>query len=124
MPNDGTKIWCDGCQDWTYCKGLSPAEVSFLPSDRNQRWSHTEHEDLHWFKRGRRCKTCNHEFMTVEIEEDRLWELAELRDALAEIKANAEAYVAQSAAAKKTLGALTKSLGVLRALDLYKAAGS
>jgi hypothetical protein len=83
-----------------------------------------EHQDLNWFQRGRRCNTCAFEFTTVEIEEKRLWELAELRDALAEIKANAEAYVAQSAAAKKTLGALNKSLGVLRALDLYKAAGS
>jgi hypothetical protein len=51
-----------------------------------------------------------------------LFELVELRDALAEIKRNAEQYITESQQASEALQQLTKSLGVLRALRLYKEA--
>jgi hypothetical protein len=56
------------------------------------------------------------------VEEDFVDELVELRDALAEIKSNAEAYVKQSKAAGKSLAKLTSALEVLRALKVYKKA--
>jgi len=52
-----------------------------------------------------------------------LQELIELRDALREIKANAETYTKQSSAAATSLSKLNESLGVLKALKLYKKAG-
>ena len=49
-----------------------------------------------------------------------LEELVELRDALSSIKSNAESYIQESAAASQSLSKLSESLGVLRALKVYK----
>lgn len=77
---------------------------------------------LHPTRRGRVCQDCYHEFLTAEVDERFIDELVELRDALAEIKANAEAYVTESAAASRSLSKLSASLGVLRAVKIYKKA--
>jgi hypothetical protein len=66
--------------------------------------------------------TCSHEFLTAELREQFLEELVELRTALQQIKINAEAYVAESTDAAETLGRLTESLNVLRALRVYQQA--
>jgi hypothetical protein len=58
--------------------------------------------------------------VTVELDEDFLQELMQLRFALGEIKKNAEQYLGESTAASKTLAKLSAALGVLRALNLYQ----
>jgi len=57
---------------------------------------------------------------TSEACENFLDELCELRDALAAIKANAEGYLTESEKASESLKKLSESLGVLRALKIYK----
>ena len=47
-------------------------------------------------------------------------ELVELREALGDLKKNAEKYVKASKEAEASLHGLTESLQVLRALDIYK----
>jgi hypothetical protein len=54
------------------------------------------------------------------MREDILEELVKLRNALSDIKVNAEKYQRESSAASQTLAKLSKSLSVLRALDMYK----
>ena len=48
-------------------------------------------------------------------------ELVELRNALGDIKANAESYIKESDKAAKSLAKLSEALSVLRALKVYKA---
>jgi hypothetical protein len=113
----GTQIWCPKCQEVSVCKGVNP---STLGKESGQRWYKTKHTDVQWFRRGRVCQTCYHEFLTAEVGEPFLDELCELRDALKELKENAELYVKQSSATSESLAKLTKSLSVLRALKIYK----
>lgn len=59
-------------------------------------------------------------WLSVEILESQLDELVELREALADLKANAEDYIEQSDAAADSLTQLKESLDVLRALKVYR----
>jgi hypothetical protein len=113
----GTQMWCPSCEAVTVCAAVNP---STLGNPSGQRWYLKNHSDIQWFRRGRICQTCDHEFLTAEVDEQFVGELVELRDALREIKLNAEAYVKESAAASKTLAKLGGSLSVLRALKIYK----
>lgn len=118
----GTDMWCPECKEIQTCKAIPGPEVTWDASDYTQTRYFTEHEDVHWFQRGRRCLECSHEFLTGEADMQFLDELVELRDALADLKKHAEQYTAESKKASKSLEQLSKSLGVLRALRLYKAA--
>lgn len=118
----GTDMYCPGCKQITTCKAVSPAKVTYDSSDHAQRKYYTKHADIHFFQRGRECLECGHSFVSGEANLGFLQELVELRDALREIKANAEAYLKESSAASSSLTKLSDSLGVLRALNLYKSA--
>lgn len=76
--------------------------------------------DIQWFRRGRECQHCGTQFLTSEVQETFLDELVELRDALGDLKKNAERYVGASKDAEASLHELTESLQVLRALQIYK----
>ena len=94
---------------------------SQLGHQSGQRWYKSEHADIRWFRRGQICQNCGHEWLSAEVPEEFLDELVELRNALREIKENAEAYVKESDRASKSLSKLSESLKVLRALKVYKA---
>ena len=118
----GTGMFCPSCKQVTTCKAVPAAQVTYNASDYVQRQYYTEHSDIHWFQRGRECLSCDHKFVTGEVDIEFLEELVELRDSLANIKANAEAYVKESSNATKSLSRLSESLSVLRALKIYKLA--
>lgn len=116
----GTDMWCPECKSIMTCKAIPGASVTDRSRDHAQRWHHAQHADLNWFQRGRECLVCGHRFLTGEMNIDYLFELAELRDALSKVKANAEAYAAESKKAATSLNKLSDSLKVLRALKIYK----
>lgn len=116
----GTDMFCPSCKQVTTCKAVSAAQVTFDPSDYEQRKYFTKNGDINLFQRGRECLLCGHEFVTAEVDIEFLEELVELRGALSAIKTNAEAYVKESAAASQSLSKLSESLSVLRALKVYK----
>lgn len=116
----GTDVWCPECREFTTCQGVSPAEVTGDPDDRGQRKYFIGHPDIAFFQRGRRCLSCDNEFVTTEVEIDFLLELMQLRSALGDIKKNTERYTKEASAAGDSLALLTKSLGVLQTLRLYK----
>lgn len=116
----GTAMWCPRCKRITTCKAVPGASVTYDAGDYAQRRYHTDHDDLNWFQRGRRCLSCNFGFLTGEARLAFLFELVELRDALSDLKKNAETYAQQSKDAAASLDSLTKSLDVLRALKIYK----
>lgn len=118
----GTDMYCPSCKKVTTCKAVSAAQVTFNPSDYGQRKYYLKHDDIQFFQRGRACLSCGHEFVSAEVNYAFLEELVELRGALSAIKGNAEAYVKESAAASASLQRLNESLGVLRALKIYKSA--
>jgi phosphoketolase len=66
------------------------------------------------------CKKCGSKWLTAELPEKFLDELVELRDALKEIKQNAESYMKESKKAATSLEKLSASLSVLRALKAYR----
>jgi hypothetical protein len=112
-------MFCKKCNKVTVCKAVDPKQVQASVST-GRRFYRTSHEDLHYFRRGRICLTCNSAFLTAELRESFLTELTELREALGQIKVNAEAYVTQAEAASESLNQLSASLEVLRALKIYK----
>ena len=118
----GTDMYCPSCKCVTTCKAVPAAQVTYNPSDYGQRKYYAKHDDIQFFQRGRICLHCGHEFVSGEVDLAFLEELVELRGALGAIKDNAEAYIKESAAASASLGKLSESLGVLRALKVYKSA--
>lgn len=113
----GTKTWCPRCKEIKICQAIPASSIG---EKSGQRWFRKDHDDIRWFRRARRCLHCEHEFLTAEVDEHFIGELVKLREALADVKASAERYVAESKTAKRALSDLTKSLGVLRALPVYK----
>lgn len=115
----GTQMYCKNCKKVTVCKAVDPKQV--LASVKSgRRFYRTAHEDVHYFRRGRVCLTCNTSFLTAEMREDFITELTDLRDALGRIKQNAEKYIDQADVASESLKDLTSSLDDLRALRIYK----
>ena len=114
----GTQMYCATCTQVQVCRAVPARDVDWN-LESGQRWYHRRHPDLQYFRRGRNCQECGSSWLTVEIPEKFLDELVELRDALAELKTNAETYSRQSDAAADSLKRLKESLGSLRALDLY-----
>ncbi len=114
----GTQKWCPNCQAIEVCAAVNPSQ---LGATSGQRRYSDDHSDIQWFRRGLVCETCSHEWLSAEVPEDFIDELVELRDALRDIKANAEAYAKESSRASKSLAKLSEALSVLRALELYKA---
>lgn len=117
----GTDMYCRGCDRITPCKGVLASQVTHDSSDRAQRQAY---DGIEFFQRGRICLECGHKFVSVEVEWAFLEELVELRDALGPIKGNAESYIMESASASSSLAKLSESLGVLRALKIYKGTGN
>src|SRR5262245_34447233 len=113
----GTQMYCPECDGIQVCKAVPLSELGYKSGQRLYR---TDHSDIRWFRRGRECLTCSHQFTTAEIDEDFLDEMVKLRDALGAIKVNANKYIQQSKKASATLSKLADSLDVLKALDLYK----
>ena len=114
--NGGTKMWCPACEQVRVCRAIPAAKITGRTSDYRQRKVFTKHDDVHYFKRGRECLKCNHQFVTGEVDLTFLEELTELRDVLSDLRKNAELYSKQSTRAQKTLSKLSKSLGALKAL--------
>lgn len=110
---------CPNCKEVTVCKAIPPAHIAV---ESGQRWFRVGHEDVAWFRRGRECLECGGEWLTAEMPEDLVDELVTLRNALADIKSNAESYIAESHAASQALENLSQSLDVLRTLNVYKGA--
>ena len=113
----GTKKYCPQCESIQVCAAVNPAT---LGEKSGQRWYRRDHTDLQWFRRGLVCQECGDTWLTAEIPESFLDELVQLRDALKEIKLNAETYVKESDKASVTLKKLSRSLSVLRALKTYQ----
>lgn len=113
----GTRKWCPECKTIQVCAAVNPSSLGY---ESGQRWVHREHSDIQWFRRGLVCQVCGHEWLSAEVPEEFLDELVELRDALGDIKAHAEAYVKESKHAAESLNRLGDSLRVLRALKIYK----
>ena len=113
----GMNIYCPYCAEVQECKVIPPSTIGL---ESAQRWGRTDHTDIQWFRRVRKCLRCENIFITAELDQDFLDELVALRNALSDIKFNAEKYQRESATASKSLAKLSESLSVLRALDLYK----
>ena len=108
---------CPQCRKTRVCAAI-PTTALGEPS--GQRWYRVGHDDIVWFRRGRHCLTCGHEWLTAELPEELVDELVELRKALADVKRHAETYVTQAKSAASALDDLTDSLAILRALDVYE----
>jgi hypothetical protein len=113
----GTQKWCPSCEEAKVVAAVNPSQ---LGEKSGQRWYRKDHSDIQWFRRGLVCQTCGHKWLSAEVPEDFIDELVELRDALRDIKANAETYVKESDKASKSLAKLSDALSVLRALKVYK----
>lgn len=113
----GTQMHCPECREIRVCTAIPTSQLGLAPG---QRWERVGHEDIAWFRRGRECRSCANQWVTAEINEELLDELVTLRNTLADVKRNAEAYVRESEGAARALSGLTDSLQVLRGLNVYR----
>ncbi len=113
----GTRKWCPNCKSVQVCAALNPSALGYASG---QRWYRRDHSDIQWFRRGLVCQACGKEWLTAELPEEFLDELVELRNALKDIKLNTETYIKEAETASASLKKLSTSLGVLRALKVYK----
>lgn len=77
----GTKVYCPHCQAFQVSQ-VVPLSAAGLPSPR--RWKMVDSPDIAWFRRMRLCSHCGTTFVTAEVEEGLLSELAALRKRLKE----------------------------------------
>lgn len=104
MNDGGTEIYCPFCKGFKVCSGS--VKLSEFGSDNSyfgnyydeQRRSYSKHADLSFFARGRLCLTCKRKFITVEIHEDVIKQLVELRNIFDTIKQDAEIFTLSSSA--------------------------
>lgn len=80
MPKIGTKVYCPNCKSFNVCQALSPTKAG---KPKMQRWRFTDHQDISWFRRARKCLACNQTFLSAELDEKLLNELISLREKLA-----------------------------------------
>ncbi|GAB3829936.1 hypothetical protein ACFPIJ_31725 [Dactylosporangium cerinum] len=113
----GTKKWCPNCNSVQVCTAVNPSSLGYASG---QRWYRRDHSDIQWFRRGLVCQKCRKSWLTAELPEEFLDELVELRNALKEVKLNAESYIKEAESASARLTKLSTSLAVLRALKVYK----
>jgi hypothetical protein len=81
MAIQGTKIFCPGCKTFSVCTAIP---LYKLKQPKARRWYITDHTDIQWFRRGRKCVACSHQFLTAEMNEEFIAELVDLRARLAE----------------------------------------
>lgn len=117
IPQGGTQKWCPTCQELRICTAVNP---SVLGEESGQRWYNPEHTDINWFRRGLVCQKCGERWLSAEVPEEFVAELIELRDALRDVKQNAETYIRESKKASRSLTKLSDALEVLRALQIYQ----
>jgi hypothetical protein len=86
-------MWCSNCKSVTICAAIPILKSEILGKSQRKLDTRTSKGNLRWFERRRRCLQCKHEFNTVEIDEDRLYELMRLRDAIEGIHKRAEAML-------------------------------
>lgn len=84
----GTQKFCPTCKAIRVVKSVPPAPLGRIPS---QRVYHMQHDDLSFFRRGQECQTCWNQWLSAELPETFIHELAKLRDELSVIKRAAEA---------------------------------
>ena len=113
----GTGKWCPRCKRIRVVKVVPLSSLGYAAG---QRYYRSDHRDINWFRRGLECQECFHSWPSAELPESYITELVELRDALHDIKANAEKYSKEAESAAKSLEELRKSLSVLKALEAYK----
>lgn len=113
MRDGGTQKWCPKCEEWRVVKAVSTSSIG--EGSGQHRYMQT-HQDIKFFRRGQECQTCWHEWVSVEVPRDFIYELIKLRNALSGIKKNAEVYSRESEIAAESLSRLSKSLSDLTAL--------
>jgi hypothetical protein len=72
----GTKLYCPNCQSIVVCAAVPLSEAI---ETGGQRLYFTGHADIRWFRRARECQGCFRVFLTGELKETLINELASLR---------------------------------------------
>jgi hypothetical protein len=80
MSIGGTKIYCPNCKAITVCASI---HLHKMKEPKVRRFYIPKYKDVQWFRRGRECLSCNHKFLTAEVNEDFVNELVALREKLA-----------------------------------------
>ena len=109
----GTDLWCPHCLAIRVCSAENPSAHG-VPS--GQRWRRSDHSDIQWFRRRRTCHTCWHSWLSAEVPECFITELAELRNAFSTIKAQSADVLGHSQVTTENLSKLESSLKSLSAL--------
>jgi hypothetical protein len=112
----GTTKWCPNCKALRVIESSNPSSLGRSSVQTKYR---PNHEDIQYFQRALRCRTCGRRWLSAELPERFIDELVKLRNADRDREKNAEAYSKESENAAKILASLRKSLSDLRALNIY-----
>lgn len=90
-------------------EAVQPSSVGQLS---DQHCFTTEPEDIHFYRRGQQCQTCNRSWLSAEVPEDIIEEFVKLRVLFRADMKRVEEYSKES---EESLARLNKSLSDLRA---------
>jgi hypothetical protein len=111
MPRSGTQIYCPNCRKIGICEVVGSTEAREWVGNSARRWHRTDHPDIHWFRRVRRCENCVELFTTAEIDEGLLNELITLRDRVDGLRKTMETQKAAATSAIAAMDLLSAALG-------------
>lgn len=90
----GTTVFCPECKAFQTSRTLPLDSRGY---SRARRWYRQDHRDIAWFRRLRRCNACGNDFLTAEVEEQLLEELAALRGTVARAQSKLVRQIRRSA---------------------------
>ena len=117
MTRSATVVWCPKCEAFQPCKSRNlnewPSILAYgdIHEEDGRHLCNTKHEDICWSRRLRLCEECGQGFLTGELHEDLIDELAEIRDSLEKVIAAVDGYKAIQQEARKALSKLTRIVG-------------
>ena len=112
MEDSGTKKWCSQCKAIRVVEAVQPSSIGQLS---DQHCFTTEPEGINFYRRGQRCQTCNHSWLSAEVPEGIIDEFVKLRVLLRADMKRVEEYSKES---EESLARLNKSLSDLRAFSI------
>lgn len=112
MEDSGTKKWCSQCKAIRVVEAVQPSSIGQLS---DQHCFVTAPEGIYFYRRGQRCQTCNHSWLSAEVPEGIIDEFVKLRVLLRADLKRVEEYSKES---EENLARLNKSLSDLRAFSI------
>jgi hypothetical protein len=106
-----TVLWCPVCQRRTRCARVAASKtLGYTGETAPRNFYFDDQPDIRWFRRVRRCQTCDTAFATAELQDLFVYELKRSREELAVCRRELDRYKEQARLAVEKLSEVTTAL--------------